>query len=218
MFALLSFLLLLSLLSIVEGIDVNVLPVSQAVGVGHLFTIHTRTVMTAFIALIARHYGVATSRIALFFGGQHIQNVRRVRDIPGFHDGYTVLLVVRNQTATAVRLSGGLRLQPHQAAVDQGTVDAARRAHDVNWGRIANRLIGNDPNVDPAFPDHHERNYILTVAVILTESVPGIVNINGLAGGENFNANVIYAIMYYYRQRGWPTLNEAFVQAVYEQM
>ena len=95
---------------------------------------------------------------------------------------------------------------------------AAQQAHDINWGRIANYDIGNDPNVDPALPDHHERNYILTVALIVTENIPGIVNLNGLPGGQNFDANVILAIMYYYRMKGWQRLREAFLQTVHEQM
>ena len=57
------------------------------------------------------------------------------------------------------------------------------------------RYIANDPNVDLAFHDHHEINYILTVSLVLTENVPGVVNIVGLPGEPNFNINVIFAIL-----------------------
>ncbi len=65
-------------------------------------------------------------------------------------------------------------------------------------------------------PDQREKNYILTVAVILTEDVQGIVNLTGLPG--NFQANVILAIMYYYRIKGWVEVREGFLQNVFEQM
>ena len=57
------------------------------------------------------------------------------------------------------------------------------------------RYIANDPIVDLAFHDHHEINYILTVSLVLTENVPGVVNIVGLPGEPNFNINVIFAIL-----------------------
>ena len=78
----------------VEGCNVNILPVSQAVGARFLFHVHARTTMTVLIALIAAHYGVAALRVLLIFGGQPIQGLRHVRDIPGFLEGHTLLLVV----------------------------------------------------------------------------------------------------------------------------
>ena len=101
-------------------------------------------------------------------------------------------------------------------AVPREVFDAAKRAHDLNWGHIAQYDIGNDPSVDPVLPDQREKNYILMVAVILMEDVQGIVNLTGLPG--NFQANVILAIMYYYRIKGWVEVREGFLQNVFEQM
>ncbi len=188
----------------VEGCNVNILPVSQAVGARFLFHVHARTAMTALIALIAAHYGVAALRVLLIFGGQPIQGLHRVKDIPGFSEGHTLLLVVQDAAVGAIQA-----IQAPQAIwsdVAVAVARAAQQAHDINWGCIANYDIRNDPNVDPALPDHHERNCILTVALIVTENIPGVVNLNGLPGGQNFDANVILAIMHCHRMKGWPTL------------
>ncbi len=102
MLYLLLVLLFCSLVS-VEGFDVRVLPVSQALGGVHVFEVHTRTAMRALIALIATYYGVQESRVILFFGGRAVQDLRRVKDIPGFRDGYTLLMIVRDAAVQAVQ-------------------------------------------------------------------------------------------------------------------
>ncbi|CAB9521655.1 unknown protein [Seminavis robusta] len=167
------------LTTVVEGLDVNILPVDR-------------------------------TTVTLIFGGQAVQGFRRMRDILriGFRDGYTMILVIGNPAVQALQA-----IPPPAPAL----IAAARRTHDINWGRIVNYVTGN-PNVANFLPNVNERNFMLTVALILTEGIPGIVNIRGLRGEDNFDANVILAIMYYYRQKGWPVLPEAFVQNVYAQI
>jgi hypothetical protein len=125
-------------------------------------------------------------------------------------NGYCLLMAVRDPTRVPVPVE--------EPIADLETTESARRAHDINWARIAGIVVEARPGVDPSLPNHHERNFILTVAMILTYNVRGVVNIQGLPGAQNFNANVILAIMYYYRQKGRPILRQVFLEGVYEIM
>ena len=208
------FLMAMTLVASVVGMNVNVLPASPAVGAPHAFVVQAGITMAALVTLIAAFYGVEEASVQLFFGGRPIQALNNLGDIPGFQHGYTMLLVIRDAAVQAVQ---ALQADP-PAAVDQAIIDKARHTHDVTWGRIANYDIGNNPNVDPLLPDHHERNYMLTVALILTHDIPGIVGIVGVPGNDDYYSHCILAIMYYYRQKGWPALREEFIRTVYEQL
>ena len=201
--------LLAGCLSPVEGqMAVNILPVSAAVGAPYVLQLFGRTAFTALVAMVARNYGIAAERVTLIFGGQILEGVRRLSDIPGFQSGHTILLHVRAVISPVVNV----------APIDDEIVDAARRAHDVNWGRVQNLVVGRPPHTDPNLPNHQERNYILTVAMILTRGIDGIVNARGLAREEDMDSNVILGIMYYYKCKGWPLLREQFVKTVFDNM
>ena len=202
---LLFLLTLCSTLASVQAMNVNVLPVSQTVGAAHMFQFHPRVALTAVLAMLAAHYGVQQSKIVLIFGGQLVQDLCRLKDIPGFQDGHTLLMVIRQN------------IQRVLAPTLPDLFQKAKDCHDTVWGRVANYDIGSPP-ADPALPDHHERNYVCAVAVILTEDVRGIVELKGLPGGDNFFCNIILAIIYYYKKKGWPALKEAFIQRVWDSM
>ena len=204
--------LLAGCLSSVEGqVNVNILPISAAVGAPHVFQLFGRTAFTALVAMIGRHYGIGVERVTLIFGGRILEGLRRLSDIPGLQNGFTIHLHVRAVGARTIAPTiapGG----------NEEAAAAARRAHDVNWGRIRDLVIGQPPHNNPNMPNHHERNYILTVATILAFGINGIVNITGLPGEDDFDVNVLLAIMYYYERKGWPSLQQQFVNAVYDNM
>ena len=89
-----AFLTLLPLLA--EGFVVNVLPVDPALGPIFTSTVHQRTVMASFVAIVARHYGVAARRVILIFARQLVQGLRNIGSIPNFQDGFTMHMIVRD--------------------------------------------------------------------------------------------------------------------------
>jgi hypothetical protein len=211
----------LLLLSTVEGFTVRVLPVSEAVGAAFVFHLEQATTMIAFVTMIANHFGIdEASRIVLLFGGRVIRGaVELVTDIPGFREGFTLHLhVVRDPAVPEVQaeVQAVVQVPPPLVQANPGTAIAARIAYYTNWERIAGYVIESNPAVDPNPPDVFERNYILTVAAILTFNVPGVVNLRGVPG--EFHSNLILAIMYYYRQKGRPALRETFLEGVYESL
>ena len=121
--------LLAGCLSSVEGqLNVNILPISAAVGAPHVFQLFGRTAFTALVAMIGRHYGIGVERVTLIFGGRILEGLRRLSDIPGLQNGFTIHLHVRAVGARTIAPTiapGG----------NEEAAAAARRAHDVNWGR-----------------------------------------------------------------------------------
>ena len=200
--------LLAGCLSPVEGqMAVNILPVSAVVGAPCVLELFGRTAFTAVVAMVARNCGIAAERVTLIFGGKILEKLRRLRDIPGFQSGCTILLHVRAVVSPVVNV----------APAPSKTVDAARREHDKNWRRVQDLVIGHPaPHRNPNLPNEHERKHILTVAMILTHGMTGIVNVVGIAGNMRFN--VLVGITHYYGRKGWPSLQAEFLRTVFDSM
>ena len=78
-------------------------------------------------------------------------------------------------------------------------------------------IIGHPaPHRNPNLPNEHERKHILTVAMILTHGMTGIVNVVDIAGNTHFN--VLVGINHHCRREGWPSLQLEFVRTVLDSM
>ena len=203
-----------------DAVDVIIRPVTEAVGADSVFHIHLATTMIALLALVARQYEIDAERILLLFRGRMVQGENIVSRIEGFQDGDVMLLVVRRTPA------GGAVTHPDRippAVTNQTRISDMQQLHGHNWSRIANRETDNwRNNDDPTPPDIFELEYILTVAYILTENIPGVIDCPGFAGlpgPENFNENLIMAILFYYQhRREHRHITRNFVEFVYDQL
>jgi len=184
---------------------INILPVNPAVGATHQFRPNRRSTMIAFATMVSAHYDVPVADVCFIYGGSIVE-ADRVRDI-GCNDGDTVHLMV----------TPGRRRRHAPRYFSQETIDAATEAYEVNWGRVSHLYVGvpTGRRRDPIMPNHHERNFMLTVAMVLTEGIPDIVHIRGLPGKDNFLSNCILAIMYYYHRKGWDGVHEQFLESVH---
>ena len=99
---------------------------------------------------------------------------------------------------------------------DQDEIDAAQRTHDITWGRVVDRHVGDARPADAPRPTFDEKTFMVTVATILTRDIPGIVGVEGVPG--DFYSNLIVGIMYYYRLKGWAPLRTSFLESVYEEI
>ena len=95
-------------------------------------------------------------------------------------------------------------------------IGEARRTHDNLWSRVSTYNNPSPQQKDPNMPNVLEKNFILAVAVIWTEDIPGIVDGEGQPG--EFYVNVMAAIIHYYDRKGWDGLDQDFLFRVYEDM
>ena len=192
----------LSFFSVADAVDVWIQPTSDTVGVPHKFVVAAGTSVAVFLAMVAHHYQFLADDIILFFGGQAVKDTGTVGEVPGFQHGFVMNMYVRGLV--------GFQM--------------ARQLHDHWWDRVQNIDVGapdpNDSTVNPRMPTAEEKMYMLVCAVILTEDIHGVIPVvSPCPGGENYYANVIIAIMWYYEHRGWRNgLQETFMEAVYNDM
>ena len=95
-------------------------------------------------------------------------------------------------------------------------IEEGRRTHDNLWSQVSTYNNPSPQQNDPNMPNVLEKNFILAVAVIWTEDIPGIVDGEGQPG--EFYVNVMAAIIHYYDRKGWDGLDQDFLFRVYEDM